>query len=282
MEMELSEKFEDLKRSIKRMERVAVAYSGGVDSSLLLKVAASCIPEGDLVALTAVSPSLPASELQDAHEIACQISVNHVLIESNEIEDPNYRGNSSDRCFYCKQVVFGLFREYAEKHGYSYLIDGTNADDVSDHRPGRRAASEHGVRSPLGEVGLTKDEIRQLAKQMGLPNWDKPAAACLASRVPYGTQVDVETLAQIERAEEALKRMGFKQLRVRHHGDIARLELEPEAFDRVLSMREQINAELKSFGYVYIALDLAGFRSGSMNAALEGAHGYRETLPVIQ
>jgi uncharacterized protein len=280
--MEKQEKLSRLQRLLMEMEHIAVAYSGGVDSTFVLKVAADCLPAGKLAALTAVSPSLPDSELQEAKQIARQLGVKHVLIDSHEIENPGYLKNSPNRCFFCKSEVYDLFLAYAREQDYRWLVDGTNADDVGDHRPGRQAARARGVRSPLQEVGLNKAEIRQLAREMGLPNWDKPAAACLASRIPYGTRIDVALLAQVERAEDALKRLGFGQLRVRHHGDIARLELEPEALERALALRERIAQELKALGYRYITLDLEGFRSGSLNEALEESHGYRETLPVIQ
>jgi uncharacterized protein len=284
--MQSDQKLKQLQAWLVDKENVAVAFSGGVDSTLLLKVAADCLPHTSLVALTAISPSMPKSELQEAKQIASHLGLKHVLIDSKEIEDPNYRENSPDRCFYCKREVYALFAKYAREHGNLHLLDGTNADDVGDHRPGRRAARAHGVRSPLQELGFTKSEIRQLARELGLPNWDKPSAACLASRVPYGTPIDTAVLSQIERAEQALKRIGFGQLRVRHHGDIARLELEPVDFQRAVALRERITQELTAVGYRYVALDLAGFRSGSMNdgldAASEESHGYRETLPIIQ
>ena len=221
--MSAHEKLRRLEKLLVGFDRVAIAYSGGVDSTLLIKVASDCLPEGNLVALTAVSPSLPKSELQESVQIANQLRVEHILIDSQEIENPDYRENTPQRCFFCKSEVYQRFVDYAKKHGYEHILDGTNAEDIGDHRPGRQAAREHNVSSPLQELGFTKDEIRQLAREKGLPNWNKPAAACLSSRIPYGTRVDIALLWQVERAEEVLKQMGFGQLRVRHHGDIARL-----------------------------------------------------------
>jgi uncharacterized protein len=229
-----------------------------------------------VVGLTVVSPSLAQSELEDAKTIARQIGVRHVLVEGQETEDPNYLANTPQRCYYCKTETYDLAAAFAADEAFAAIVDGTNLDDSGDHRPGRQAAREHGVHSPLLEAGLTKAEIRALSKEAGLPSWDKPALACLSSRVPYGTRISVETLSKIEQAEAAVRALGVHQLRVRHHplaesggkGDLARIEVEPGDFERLVAQRDELVANLVALGYTYVTLDLAGFRSGSMNEVL--------------
>jgi uncharacterized protein len=268
-------KLSELHAILDELASVVVAYSGGVDSAFLLHAAHERL--GDhAVGLTVVSPSLAQSELADAKAIAELIGARHVLVDGHEIEDPDYRENSPMRCYYCKTETFDLAVEFAAREGFAAVLDGTNADDTGDHRPGRQAAREHAVHSPLLEAGLSKAEIRALSKEAGLPSWDKPALACLASRVPYGTRISVPMLSKVERAEAIVRALGVRQLRVRHHvagpggsgGDMARIEVEPSDFHLLLAHREELVASLKTLGYTYVTLDLAGFRSGSMNEGL--------------
>ena len=247
---------------------VLVACSGGVDSILLAAVAARAL--GDkAVAATAVSPSLATGELEDARAAAQAAGIRHIEVPTNEIDNPDYSKNDTNRCFHCKTVAYSTFAELAVKENLAVVIDGTNADDSGDFRPGRRAARDHGVRSPLAEAGMTKREIRDWAKELGLAVWDKPAAACLSSRVPYGSEVTVEKLKRIDQAEAALKAAGFSQCRVRDHGQVARIEIDPAEFPKLLEQREPLTDAIRRAGFAYIALDLQGFRSGSMNETIE-------------
>ena len=249
------------------MGSVAVALSGGVDSGLVAKVAHDCLGEAAM-AVTAMSPSLATEERAAVASLVERIGIRHLFLDSYETEDPRYQANAPDRCYFCKTNVYDVLTGYAGGEGFRFLVDGTNADDVGDHRPGRRAAREQGVRSPLQEAAITKAEVRAIARDLGLPIWDKPAAACLASRIPYGSRVTDEKLSQVERAEAVLRALGIRQLRVRHHDKVARLEVEPDAIATVVKHRGRITERLKRLGFVYVALDLDGFRSGSLNEVL--------------
>ncbi len=261
------DKLTTLKSLLTDMESVLVAYSGGVDSSFLLKVARDVLGSR-AQGVIAVSPLMPDYELSEAEEVACEIDVQVAIVEKGELEDPEFLANTPDRCYFCKGAICERLKGFAQEHGYRVVVDGTNADDTGDYRPGQRAARECGMRSPLQEAGFTKVEIRTLAREMGLPNWDKPSSACLASRIPYGTPITRADLARIGEAELVLRGLGLRQLRVRHHGNVARIEVPVEAFDTILANRQEIVDALKALGYAYVTLDLKGFRSGSMNEVI--------------
>lgn len=247
---------------------VLVACSGGVDSVLLAAVAAKVLGD-NAVAATAVSPSLASGELDDARAAAKAAGIRHIEVATNEIDNPAYAANATDRCFHCKDTAYSTFTELAAREKIAVVVDGTNADDSGDFRPGRRAARDHGVRSPLAEAGMTKAQIRDWARKLGLSVWDKPAAACLASRVPYGSIVTVEKLTRIDLAEAALKSLGFRQCRVRDHGSVARIEIESDLLPRLLDLRDEVTSAIKNAGFSYVSLDLEGFRSGSMNEVIQ-------------
>jgi uncharacterized protein len=254
-----------------RMGSTLVCYSGGIDSALVLALAKRAL--GDrAVGLTAVSPSLAESERADAVRIAEALGAGHVLVESNEIEREGYRSNGPDRCFHCKSELYEVAAKKAAELGLACVVNGTNKDDLGDYRPGLEAARQAGVRSPLVEAGLGKNDVRDLARELGIDAWDKPAAACLSSRIPYGTSVTRERLRQIEGFESELKALGLRQVRVRHHESIARIELGPDDMDRALGRdtRERLVEAGKRHGFRYVTLDLGGYRTGSHNEVLVG------------
>jgi pyridinium-3,5-biscarboxylic acid mononucleotide sulfurtransferase len=259
-----------------------VAFSGGVDSSLALAIAARALPPGKVLAVTSNNETYLPSELDLARDLARSLGVEHRVVNTRELDDPNYASNPTNRCYFCKSTLYSDLSELARREGYACVVDGANRDDEGDYRPGRKAAREVGVLSPLALAGVGKAEVRELARYLGLPSWDKPALACLSSRFPYGQEITPEKLAQVARAEEFLRSRGFRQVRVRHHGEIARLEVGPEEMEQAFALREEISAELKDAGFLYVTLDLAGYKSGSLNAALgKAGKKNRKTLPVV-
>jgi uncharacterized protein len=274
----LQQKLKELEGIVASYGSALVAFSGGVDSSLALAVAARALPRHKVLAVTSNNETYLPSELDLAREFAASLGVEHLVVNTRELDDPNYASNPTNRCYFCKSTLYSDLARLAEEKGYACVVDGANKDDEGDYRPGRKAARELGVVSVLSAARMTKDEVRELAKHLGLPTWDKPALACLSSRFPYGQEITPEKLTQVARAEEFLRREGFKQVRVRHHGEIARLEVGPEELERAFDMREQISAELLDTGFLYVTLDLAGYRSGSLNAALKRN---KKPLPLI-
>jgi len=261
-----------LQAELAQLDSACVAFSGGVDSSLVLAAAVRALGAGNVVAYTAVSATYPPEELETARRLAAGLGVRHVVTATHEFAQASFTTNPRERCYFCKRELVAEMRRAADEHGCAALVDGANLDDLGDHRPGMRATAEAGVRHPLLDAGLGKAEVRRLARELGLPTWDAPQQACLASRIPYGEPITVEKLAAVAAAERVLRDLGFRQCRVRHHGAVARVEVEPRQVARAAGeAREAILAGLHAAGFTYVALDLDGFRSGSMNEAPSGA-----------
>ena len=265
----IGRKRDNLFDHLKKLGTLAVGFSGGVDSTLLVAAAKQVL--GDrVIAMTAQSPTHPQKELDHARRIADTLGVRHIVFPTHEMEDDAFTANGPERCYHCKKILFGAMRKVADSEGMEHLAHGANVDDMSDHRPGFRAAEELGVSAPLIEAGMTKQDIRRLAEQMGLPNWDRPAMACLASRVPYGVKLAPDILKKIEQAEALVLDTGVRHCRVRHHGNLARIEIDMEENGRVIdnSVRQNLIRQFKSIGYQFVCLDLEGYLTGKMNREL--------------
>lgn len=265
------DKLNRLKKILKKLESMVIAFSGGVDSSFLLKVACDALSRENILAVTAVSDTYTRSELKQAKKFAKGLGVEHKIIFTDELEDDNFARNPVDRCYYCKKELFGKLNRLAEERGFKFVADASNHDDRKDYRPGSRAKEERGVVSPLQEAGMTKDEIRRLSRKLNLDTWNLPAMACLSSRIPYGERIRKSTLERIEKAESFIRRSRIKQVRVRYHKDIARIEVEKKDIKRFLNQKfcDRIIKKLKSLGFRYIVLDIEGYRTGSLNEGIK-------------
>lgn len=262
-------KLEQLRSLLTDMCGVVIGYSGGVDSTMLAAVAAEVLKDRALCVL-ASSETYPQTEVEEALETAGKLGISVIRIDTDELKNEAFAANTPDRCYFCKTELFGKLIAIGRDHGIRWVADGANVDDLDDYRPGSLAAAQLGVRSPLREVGFTKKEIREASRRMGLPTWNKPSYACLSSRIPYGTRIESDILRRLNEAERFIKALGFGQLRVRHHGEIARIEVDPEEITRLASpaIRQRVMEKLQELGYLYITLDLNGYRMGSMNAVL--------------
>ncbi|MBP8605335.1 MAG: ATP-dependent sacrificial sulfur transferase LarE [Phycisphaerae bacterium] len=279
--MDIQKKYQTLQEILKEYGKAAVAFSGGVDSSFLLKACAETLGRHNVLACIGISPSLSGYQLQQARRLAELIGVRLIEVRLHELDDPNYTANRADRCFHCKSCQFRMLGQAAAAEGFRHLLCGSNYDDQDDYRPGNRAAQMLGIASPLMQAALTKSDIRQLSRQLGLPTAEEPASPCLASRIAYGQPITEAKLAQVEQAEAFLRSLGFREFRVRHHGTVARLEIPPQEIEKAAGpeLRKHITEELKKLGFCYIALDLEGFRSGSLNEMLTDAEKNTEQQP---
>jgi len=262
-------KEQKLRENFRALGSVIVAYSGGVDSSYVAYVANAELGPG-AICITGQSASLPAYQQAEIDRVVAQFGFHHEIIQTDELENPSYSANNADRCYFCKDELYSKLEAIAASRGIECIVDGSTTDDIDDYRPGRKAATQHAVRSPLIEVGLSKSEVRELSRRAGLPTWDKPASPCLSSRIAYGTAVTIERLSKVDRGEEILREFGFKEFRVRHHDTLVRLEIAPAELDRALRKEviEQLAKRFRELGFKYVTLDLEGFRSGSMNEVL--------------
>ena len=284
MQNEIKEKFDRLKDILRKLEKVSIAFSGGVDSTFLLKAARDVLGAENVLAVTALSETTPRHEKEDADHFARVFGIEHMVIRTRELDIRDFVRNPSDKCYICKKSRFEILSQFAGEHGFTNVADGENMDDGLDFRPGSRAARELGVRSPLREAGMTKSDIRVLSKEFGLATWDKPSYACLASRIPYHQEITAEKLKQIDDAEIFLRELGLSpQLRVRHHGDIARIELDRSDFDKISdkNLRSQIVEHLRSLGFQYVTLDLEGYGMGSLNRAVEKQQSQEKTFMAL-
>lgn len=264
----IPQKYDHLMEALQSLERVVVAYSGGVDSTFLLKAAMEALGTENVLAITADSETYPERERQEAIHLAAVMNAKHEVIQTSELAIPGYAENPTNRCYFCKQELFSHLIPIAKARGYQHVVFGAIADDLGDHRPGLQAARDGGVRAPLLEVGLKKSEIRHLSREMGLSTWDKPSFACLSSRIPYGERITQEKLSMIDQAESFLMQLGFRQVRVRQHDKLARIEVSPDKLQEIVAVADTVLQKLKEIGYSYVSLDLKGYRTGSLNEVL--------------